>query len=163
MTFHTKTRLAAYNKGSCGRLTRFVRKVIVRLLQKPVFPAVVCRIWVTTGRSYAMESCRGRKNGQFTEFAAATGSNGPLQSCRGRDSVCYFAALGPLRYILPQPSNHRSVRCAAFCLSRVTIARSTAFCPGRITIVIPPNSDMAYGPLLGPLQSNMAPKPQLTY
>ena len=96
-----------------GRLliTRFVRKVIVRLPQKPVSPAVVCRIWVTTGRSYAMESCRGRKNGQFTENAAATGSNGPLQSCRGRDCVCYFAALGPLRYILPQPRNHRSVHC----------------------------------------------------
>ena len=81
--------------------------MIIWFAQEPVFPVVVCRCLVTTGRSYAIESCRGRKNGQFTENAGATGSNGPRQSCRGRDSAGYFVSLGPPHSNMPQrhPTN----------------------------------------------------------
>ena len=54
-----------------------------RFTQEPAFLVMVFRCLAATGRSYAMESCRGKKNGQFTENAAATGRNRLLQSCRG--------------------------------------------------------------------------------
>ena len=48
-----------------------------------VFPLILNSL-AATGFLAGVESCRGRKNGQFTENTAATGSNGPLQSCRGK-------------------------------------------------------------------------------
>jgi hypothetical protein len=48
-----------------------------------VFPLILNSL-AATGFLAGVESCRGRKNGQFTENTAATGSNGTLQSCRGK-------------------------------------------------------------------------------
>ena len=53
-------------------------KMICRFTLEPAFPVVVCRFWATTGRSYAMESCRGRKKGPSAQNEAATGPNGSL-------------------------------------------------------------------------------------
>ena len=47
------------------------------------FPLILNSL-AATGFLAGVESCRGRKNGQFTENTAATGSNGPLQSCRSK-------------------------------------------------------------------------------
>ena len=48
-------------------------------------------ISAATGRNRLLQSCRGRKRGQFGLNSYATGLNSPLQSCRGRE----FVSLGP--------------------------------------------------------------------
>ena len=109
--------------------------------QKPVFPA-----------RFAVFGSRQDAHTLWSPVAAGKTDNSPKTRPRqDRTALC-----SPVAAEIPCAILWRSVHCAAFCLSRVTIARSTAFCPGRITIVIPPNSDMAYGPLLSPPHSNIA-------